>query len=176
MDAVSGALPEAKPCGSDLKAVFEEHYPRVSRVIARVIRDPGRAEELAVDVLLKFSRHGWKLDGDPSAWLFRTAVRTGLNELRRRARRAKYEALFSFIKKPATPEQVLVEQQNQTRIDQVLTSLSPRNAELILLQSHGLNYQEVGAALGLNPASVGTLLRRAKEAFRKEYTKRYGTR
>jgi RNA polymerase sigma-70 factor (ECF subfamily) len=32
----------------------------------------------------------------------------------------------------------------------------------------------VASVLGMNPASVGTLLSRAQHAFRKEYIKRYG--
>jgi RNA polymerase sigma-70 factor, ECF subfamily len=34
----------------------------------------------------------------------------------------------------------------------------------------------LAAALKLNPASVGTLLSRAQQAFRKEYIQRYGER
>ena len=45
---------------------------------------------------------------------------------------------------------------------------------LVLLRSHGLSYHEVAESLGLNPTSVGTLLRRARQAFRKEYIRRYG--
>jgi RNA polymerase sigma-70 factor (ECF subfamily) len=45
---------------------------------------------------------------------------------------------------------------------------------LLLLRGQGLLYEELAAALSINPASVGTLLSRAKAAFRKEYVKRYG--
>jgi RNA polymerase sigma-70 factor (ECF subfamily) len=37
-----------------------------------------------------------------------------------------------------------------------------------------LTYAELAAALNLNPASVGALLARAGQAFKKEYVKRYG--
>jgi RNA polymerase sigma-70 factor (ECF subfamily) len=33
---------------------------------------------------------------------------------------------------------------------------------------------ELAAALELNPASVGTLISRAQQAFRKEFIQRYG--
>ena len=56
----------------------------------------------------------------------------------------------------------------------VLASMNSRQAELLLLRSEGLSYQEVAATLRLNPASVGTLLSRAQQAFRKEYLKHYG--
>ena len=51
----------------------------------------------------------------------------------------------------------------------MLGALDPRQAELLLLRGSGLSYAELAAALELNPASVGTLLSRAQQAFRKEY-------
>ena len=56
----------------------------------------------------------------------------------------------------------------------MLAALPRRQAELLLLRSDDGSYDELAAALSLNPASVGTLLARAKQAFRKEYVKRYG--
>src|SRR5581483_10815552 len=40
--------------GPDLETVFRAQYERIARIIAGVIRDPARAEELAVDVFLKW--------------------------------------------------------------------------------------------------------------------------
>jgi DNA-directed RNA polymerase specialized sigma24 family protein len=37
----------------EVEALFRVHYARVARVIARVLRDRGRAEELAVEVFLR---------------------------------------------------------------------------------------------------------------------------
>jgi RNA polymerase sigma-70 factor (ECF subfamily) len=62
--------------------------------------------------------------------------------------------------------------QEQVRI--VLAKIRPRDAELLLLRSSGLSYEELAAALALKPVSVGTLLTRAQQAFRKEYVKRFG--
>jgi RNA polymerase sigma-70 factor, ECF subfamily len=58
----------------------------------------------------------------------------------------------------------------------LLTAIEPREAELLVLRSQGVSYEELAATLNLNPASVGTLLGRAQQAFRREYTRRYGTR
>jgi hypothetical protein len=40
----------------DLETIFRAQYARIARVIAGVIRDPARAEELAVEVFLKWER------------------------------------------------------------------------------------------------------------------------
>ena len=66
--------------GFDFDAVFADEYGRVVRVIARVIRDPGRAEELAVDTFWRLwntsSAHGPAASG----WLRRTAAHLAIDE------------------------------------------------------------------------------------------------
>ena len=65
-------------------------------------------------------------------------------------------------------------------VDDILTTggsllaMLPVGDALLLLRADGLSYDETAAALNLNPSSVGTLLARARQAFRKEYVKRYG--
>ena len=42
--------------GFDFEAVFREDYRAVTRLIARVVRDSGRAEELAVETFWRLWR------------------------------------------------------------------------------------------------------------------------
>jgi len=164
----------ADEAGTDLESIFRAHYERIARVIAKVVYDPARAEELAVEVFLKWWRtpraHGTGAGG----WLYRAAVRVALDELRRRSRRERYERLLGVLGKPPTPEELSVERQRQQQARAILRALPARQAEMVLLRAEGLSYGELASALELNPASVGTLLGRAQEAFRKEFTKRYG--
>lgn len=165
----------AIPATSGIETIFEAHYEPVARAIAHVIRDHGRAEELAVEVFLKLERHP-EAQGDwVRAWLHRTAVRLALDELRRRARRARYEALIPW-RRPRGPEELFSATQEQGRVRTVLAALPPRQSELLVLRHDGASYEELASTLKLNPASVGTLLSRALHAFRKEYIKRYGER
>jgi RNA polymerase sigma-70 factor (ECF subfamily) len=127
-------------------------------VIARVVRDPARVEELAVDVF-------WKL---------RSAVRAGLDELRRQARRGRYEGLLARFSRTKTPEQLHAVGEEKEQVRGVPARLSSRHAELLVLRADGLSYDEMASALCLHPASIGTLLSRAQQAFRKEYVKSYG--
>jgi RNA polymerase sigma-70 factor (ECF subfamily) len=160
----------------DFETVFRQYYGRVARLIGRIVRDPGRAEELAVDVFLSLSRNPRVLGENPGAWLHRTAVRAGLYELRRLARRDRVAHLLGRGDPPPDPAQVHAAAEEQRQVRTVLAAMDRRRAELLLLRSSGLSYEEVAAALGLNAASIGTLLSRAQEAFRKEYIKRYGER
>jgi len=45
---------------------------------------------------------------------------------------------------------------------------------MLVLRTQGFDYQQLAAMLELNAASVGTLLARAQDGFRREYVRRYG--
>ncbi len=178
MDARSDVLAPVRPssrAASDLEATFHAEYGPVARAIARVIRDPARAEELAVEVFLKWSRTQ-PTDGENAAgWLRRAAVRVALDELRRQARRARSERLLAWVRGAPTPEEIAVSRQEADRVRRVLGAMPTRQAELLLLRHSGFSYEELAVAMHVNPSSIGTLLGRAQAAFRREYLRRHGT-
>ena len=161
----------------ELDSIFRAQYARIARVIGLVIHDQARAEELAVEVFLKWWRNPGAHGNGAEGWLYRTAVRTALDELRRLSRRSRFERFLTvFRDAPPTPEHLYnagIEQQN---VRAVLASLSRRQAALLILQNQGISYRQIAASLEVNPNYVGSLLSRAQEAFRKEYLKRYGNR
>jgi RNA polymerase sigma-70 factor (ECF subfamily) len=158
-----------------LDAIFGAHYERIARVIGRVIHDQARAEEMAVEVFLKWWRSPRAPGEQAEGWLYRAAVRQALDELRSQTRRTRFERLLGRVRQsPATPEQLYAVTAAQRRVRTVLGAIHRRHAELLLLRSQDFTYQEIAASLELNPSYVGSLLSRAQEAFRKEYIKRYG--
>jgi RNA polymerase sigma-70 factor (ECF subfamily) len=167
-------LPVKSSVALDFEAVFRAHYGRVSRAITAIVHDEARAEDLTVEVF-------WKLWLRPQAngprvggWLYHAAIRAGLDDLRRQSRRGKYERLVNIFRPVQRPDEVHEASQLRVRVLTVLASLKIRDSELLLLRNDGQTYDEIAEILSLNPASVGTLLSRAQQAFRKEYIKRYG--
>ena len=158
----------------DYERTFLAEYSGIARVIARVVGDSARAEELAAEVFWKLSRTPKAQGANSSGWLYRTATRMALDELRKQLRRKKYEGLLSFGNAIRTPEELHLEKEEQCRVRLVLASLKKTQGQLLILRSNGFSYGEIARALNLNPTSTGTLLRRAEEAFRKEYVRRYG--
>jgi RNA polymerase sigma-70 factor (ECF subfamily) len=159
---------------SDFEGFFRSHYQRIARAVARLIGDPAGAEDLAIEAF-------WRLWCTPQAqgekaggWVYRTALRLGLSQIRSNSRRYRYERQSGSGRSSLTPEEAhaLAEERDQVR--QVLAALDPRQSEVLLLRSSGLSYEEVAAALDVNPLSVGSMISRAQQAFRKEYVKRYG--
>src|ERR1700731_730132 len=161
----------------DIETLFRVHYGRVARVIARAVRDRARSEELAVEVFLKLWRNHKAQSENVEGWLYRVAVRAGLDELRRQRRQGHYERMLAWVRPrtpAATPEDIHSVSQKQAKVRSVLSILEPRQAQFLLLRSHDFTYQEVASILNMNPASIGTFITRAQESFRKEYIKRYG--
>jgi RNA polymerase sigma-70 factor, ECF subfamily len=171
-NVVTGARAGDEPF--DFDAVFRAHYPRLARIVARITGDPARAEELAVEALWKLWRSPEAHGEGAGGWLYRTAVRMGLNELRGSMRRARHESLAELTASVPDPEQARAAAEERRQVRDVLTAIDPRQAALLVLRTSGLSYEEIASALELNPASVGTFLSRAQQAFRKEYVKRYG--
>ena len=159
----------------DFETFFRVHYERVARAVVRVVRDPARAEEITVEAFWKFWRNCKSFEGGRAVgWLYRTAVRMALDDLRRESRRIRHESQVGGGQPAPTPEEAHRATEERDRIRLVLAALDARQAELLLLRSNELSYAEVAAALELNPSSVGTLISRSQQAFRKEYVGRYG--
>jgi RNA polymerase sigma-70 factor, ECF subfamily len=173
-DGLSLLITVPEEAGRDFNTLFNAGYRRLARLLYRITGDTGRAEEAASEAF-------WRLhDRPPSAstniegWLYRTGVRLALDQIKKDRRRERYEALGTFFRRAASPEQALERTEERTRVRRALCELKADQVALILLRTEGLSYAELAAELHINPASVGTLLSRAQEAFRKEYVTRYG--
>jgi RNA polymerase sigma-70 factor (ECF subfamily) len=165
---------ETREASFDFEAFFHAHYQRIARAVGRVVGDHARAEELAVEAFWKLWRNPRAQGEKAGGWVYRTAVRLALNELRRQARSVRYELLSGPRLQSPTPEDARAAAERREQVRRVLAALDPRQAELLLLRSNGLRYGELAAAIDVNPASVGTLIGRAQQAFRKEYLKQFG--
>src|SRR5581483_4648205 len=153
----------------DFDEFFHQHYARIARTVARVVGDPMRAEDLAVEAFWKLWRHREAHGEKAGGWVYRTAIRLALNDLRGAKRRSHYESQAGPALVTANPEEQRAAAEEREQVRSVLAAIGERNAELLLLRSSGLAYNDVAAALDLNPSSVGVMISRAQQAFRKEY-------
>lgn len=163
-------------------AIFQEHYPRITSMLARLTGDRGQSEEIAADVFCKLSRHEAVLRGpsELTAWVYRVATNAGLDAIRSNSRRRRREQEAGVEALRTSPEsgalEVLLRQERCARVREVLGSLKPRDAQMLLLRSSGLAYREIAQALDITPGSVGTMLARAEAEFERKFRARYGDR
>ncbi|MGB6134565.1 MAG: sigma-70 family RNA polymerase sigma factor [Acidobacteriaceae bacterium] len=170
----AGTIERAHP--EPLEIIFCAHYERVTRTIGRIIFDQARAEELAVEVFLKWWRNPQAQGEHAEGWLYRAAIRVALDEVRRQARRDRFQRLLNVShRSPPSPEQQYTVTAEQNQVRTVLHALQRRHTEILLLWSEDFSYREIATALAVNPGYVGSLISRAQSAFRREYVKRYGT-
>ncbi len=153
---------------TDLEQVFRAAYPRVVAVAARVLGSRDAAEDVAQEVFLTFGRSAVPAEEAP-AWLSVAAAHTALNHIRSGRRRASREEAAGDGD-PVAPDvaDAVVTRDERRRVRAALARLPRKQAVALVLRHSGLSYAEVAAALNLSPGSVGTIVRRAESALRKE--------
>jgi RNA polymerase sigma-70 factor (ECF subfamily) len=163
--------PQRKPDPFD--ALFLREYGRVVAVAGRVLADRAEAEDVAQEVFINFHRlHSASAQFAP-AWLHRAAAHTALNRIRGRRRREKREQAQAPEEASRTvdPQQMLEINEDRRAVRAALARLAPKPAAVLVLRASGLSYAEVAEALGVGTGQIGTLLRRAEAALRKEVTR-----
>jgi RNA polymerase sigma-70 factor (ECF subfamily) len=145
-------------------------YGKVVAVANRVLADRTEAEDVAQEVFLDFHRKHRPDAGYAPAWLHRAAVHTALNRIRSRRRRERRELADAHEQSAAVvdPQQVVEIDEDRRLVRDALARLPAKAASVLALRYSGLSYVEVGSALGVGTGQVGTLLRRAEQALRKE--------
>lgn len=153
--------------------LFATEYGKVVAVAYRVLADRAEAEDVAQEVFLDFHRRHPPDAGYASAWLHRAAVHTALNRIRSRRRRERRELADSNNRERAVvdPQEVAEIEEDRRRVRLALARLPRKSSSVLALRYSGLSYVEVGAALGVGANQVGTLLRRAEQALRKEMSR-----
>jgi RNA polymerase sigma-70 factor (ECF subfamily) len=153
---------------ADLEPVFRADYARVVGVAARVLGSRDDAEDVAQEVFLAFGRSSVPA-GAATGWLCVAAVHTALNQLRSGRRRAAREEVAGGGDElaPDVADTVVVREE-RSRVRAALARLPHKQAAALVLRHSGMSYAEVAAALDLSPGSVGTTVRRAESALRKE--------
>src|SRR5437773_4454503 len=176
MEASSVTLPAggregAGPLPAAFERLFRGEYARVVGIAQRVLGDQGEAEDVAQEVFMSFYR-AHPADAPYAApWLHAAAAHSALNALRARGRRDRRESAHAIAADaPAgdDPAETVTIAETRDEVRAVLARLPERSAALLALRYAGLSYSEIAAALDVRASSIGTLLRRAEESFRRE--------
>jgi RNA polymerase sigma factor (sigma-70 family) len=154
---------------ADLDEVFRRNYQLVVGVAARVLGSRDQAEDVAQEVFLSFGRSSVPA-GEARRWLCVAAAHTALNLLRSARRRASREETAGAAGDTVVSDvaDAVVTLEERSRVRAALARLPRKQAVGLVLRHSGLSYADVAAALGLSPGSVGTTVRRAESALRKE--------
>jgi len=152
--------------------LFHESFEGLFRYLNRLSGDPELAADLAQEAFVRLYRRG-EMPESPRAWLVTVALNLFRNERSNRGRRRRLLTVArgeSAHSDPApSPARNVEAEDARHRVRKALDHLPERERRLLLLRAEGLSYRDLAAALDLNEASVGTLLARARRAFRAWY-------
>ena len=168
---------ETEAAESAFEAAFREYWPRLVAILYRLVGESDEAEDLALETFWQLHRNPPPLTHQESlrGWLYRVATNLGLNVLRARKRRQRYETQASQLELleslPDDPADEVERVQESGCVRLALAQMKPRSAQLLVLRHSGFSYAEIAATLGVAPASVGVLLARAEKEFEGHYRK-----
>jgi RNA polymerase sigma-70 factor (ECF subfamily) len=155
-----------------LDEAFEAHWSWVCRTLAYMVGDGDEAQDLALEVFYRLHTRPPRDRSKLGSWLHRVATNVGLNALRARRRRQKYEETagrWKLQQAAENPAAAVERRETQAQVRRVLTTLPRRKAQLLILRYTDHTYAEIADILDVAPGSVGTMLARAEQAFERRY-------
>lgn len=144
---------------------MNKYRQRIYRFIRRRTLDDAQAEEITQDVFVDAFKGLKTFKGDSQlyTWLctiaYRKAAKQPKNSLKTDVEMVSY----------VTPEAILSEKQEVSRVSQICDELPLRqNRALLLKEYEGLSYMEIGAILGVSPMYAKKLVWKAKKTIRRK--------
>jgi RNA polymerase sigma-70 factor (ECF subfamily) len=161
-------VPDVTLGGLEAARIFEDFYADEARTLFRrlwlVTGSRSEAEELMQDAFVQVWER-WDRVGsmeDPTGYLYRTAM----NLFRKRYRRALLAVQRTV--RVAPPADDFADADDRQVVRHILAALPPRQrAALVLTEMLGFSSKEAGRALGVTDATIRSLTRHGREAFRK---------
>lgn len=171
--AVSPEPENEQSASAAFEVFFRTHFLAVVRIAHGLVNDVHAAQDVAQDVFIAAERRF----ADPgfaegaSAWVRLAAAHSALNAIRGQRRRHLRHMRMGPGAAPVEPEEIVLNGEARRELRAALTRLPTRSATVLVLRHSGLSYAEVAEAMEVSPGQIGTMLRRAEAALRKEVTR-----
>lgn len=140
----------------------------VHRLVARMVGDGDAVKDLVQEVFVKLYlqlQTGEPIEY-PKTWLYRVATHGAINHLSRTRQHLNIEEAFQITENEGA-EHLLERNDRKQQIDRAMVKLEERDRLLVALYADGLSYREIAEISAIGLSSVGKLLSRAIQKFKK---------
>jgi RNA polymerase sigma factor (sigma-70 family) len=146
----------AKASEETFVVFFRQEYPAIERAVLMIVRDRGRAEDIAQDAFVQLFARWTKVERyeRPGAWVRRVAIRMAVRTARREQRRAALERQRGEPVVDPIPDVDLAAAIRSLPVDQ--------QAALVLFYMEDLPVADVAQILDRPEATVRSTLHRAR--------------
>jgi RNA polymerase sigma-70 factor (ECF subfamily) len=149
----------------DFDALFQTLYPSVYRYVLRLTGDADIAEDVAQEAFVRLLKQRLP-EEEVRPWVFTVATNLVRDGARKKERRTRLLAgAPSLVNRPMSADDMVEQKEDVSAVRIVLDQLPERDRQLLLMREEGFRYEEIAAAIGVAPASVGTLIARALRKF-----------
>ena len=145
----------------------------VFRIVMGFVHQKEDAEDITQEVFVKAFQSLDRFAGRSSfsTWLYRIAIHTSLNELKRRKRRTLWSMAADMLQLPSTnknPEQALAEKTEQDEIRKAIDRLPEKQRMAFILSRYEeLPQRDVALIMEISEGAVEQLLLRARDNLKK---------
>jgi RNA polymerase sigma-70 factor (ECF subfamily) len=160
------------------RVLVERYSERVLNVVYQLVGDRNESEDVVQDIFVKVYRKldSFELRSSFYTWLYRIAVNTASDHLKRRRRRdeaVSLEALPPIFEDGSrlarSPHRAVLDDELRARIDRAVESLpEPYKTVLILREFEDCSYEQMAEILGCSIGTVESRLFRARQRLREK--------
>ncbi|MEW5852459.1 MAG: RNA polymerase sigma factor [Myxococcota bacterium] len=156
--------------------LFSRYYTWVQGIVFPMVHNPADLDDVVQSVFLEVHRSIGRFEGRSrfSTWLTRLAINVALGYRRKRRFWRRTEEALELeglagapeVEGPPGPDEVLQMKVNRQAVHRLTERLSPKRRSVFMLaELQGMESPEIGAVLGIPPATVRTRLFHARREF-----------
>ncbi len=154
---------------NELEEIMERHTERLIRLAFYYVKDLQSAEDIVQDVFIKFydNQHNYKERGELKAYLSKLVINKSKDYLRSWTYRKIKVQQKIFAKKAIIRRDMLVQQDEQTLIENAILELSLKQREVIIhFYFEEMSVVDIAELLRIPVSTVKTRLRRGRELLK----------
>lgn len=158
------------PTDEGLRALVDAHAPAVYRVARSIVRDPGLAEDVVQETMIRAwrSRDQLRDHRRERVWILRIAHNTAVSNLRRVRDHATDPALMPDRPVQLDPGDQIAARDDLSRMSEILGSLDELSRSILVLRDlEALSYEEIADTLEVPLSTVKTRLLRARRELQR---------